>query len=77
MLVHLSRRTLLSDARERLATLGDHADRVHLLMDHRTNRRRYESQLAEVAEVADAKTEGDSTEKSSGSVPSEGLQEKG
>ena len=77
VLVHLSRRTLLSDARERLATLGDHADRVHLLMDHRTNRRRYESQLAEVAEVADAKTEGDSTEKSSGSVPSEGLREKG
>jgi ribonuclease BN (tRNA processing enzyme) len=49
VLVHLSRRTLLSEARERIATLGDDADRVHLLMDHRTNRRRYEAQLEAVA----------------------------
>jgi ribonuclease Z len=77
VLVHLSRRTLLSDARDRLATLGPDADRVHLLMDHRTNRRRYETQLAKVAgeEVSDIAD--DSTKKSSGSLTSEGLQEKG
>jgi ribonuclease Z len=69
VLVHLSRRTLLSDARDRLATLGSDADRVHLLMDHRTNRRRYESQLAEVADVP--------IEKSSSSTTTEGLSEKG
>ncbi len=50
VLVHLSRRTLLSEARERIATLGDDADRIHLLMDHRTNRRRYEAQLEAVAD---------------------------
>ena len=77
VLVHLSRRTLLSDARDRLATLGPDADRVHLLMDHRTNRRRYETQLAEVAgeEVSDIAD--DSTKKSSGSLTSKGLPEKG
>jgi ribonuclease Z len=53
VLVHLSRRTLLSEARERIATLGDDADRIHLLMDHRTNRRRYEAQLEAVV-VPDA-----------------------
>ena len=56
VLVHLSRRTLLSDARERIATLGADADRIHLLMDHRTNRRRYESQLEAVA-VPDSEPE--------------------
>lgn len=50
VLVHLSRRTLLSEARERIATLGDDAERIHLLMDHRTNRRRYEAQLEAVAD---------------------------
>ncbi|MHC4245772.1 MAG: MBL fold metallo-hydrolase [Planctomycetota bacterium] len=56
VLVHLSRRTLLSEARERIATLGADADRIHLLMDHRTNRRRYESQLEAVA-VPDSEPE--------------------
>ena len=46
VLVHMSRRTLLSDARSKIERIGDHADRVHLLMDHRTNRRRYEAQQA-------------------------------
>ena len=47
VLVHMSRRTLISDARSKVEGLGAHADRVHLLMDHRTNRRRYEAQQAE------------------------------
>ena len=47
VLVHMSRRTLISDARSKIEGIGEHADRVHLLMDHRTNRRRYEAQQAE------------------------------
>lgn len=56
VLVHLSRRTHLSEAREHLRRLigPEHAQRVHLLMDHRTNRQRYERQVAE-AEAAAAK----------------------
>lgn len=46
VLIHMSRRTLISDARSKIEDLGDHADRIHLLMDHRTNRRRYEAQQA-------------------------------
>ncbi len=46
VLVHLSRRTNLADAREHLATvLGDEqCARIHFLMDHRNNRQRYEGQ---------------------------------
>lgn len=47
VLVHMSRRTLISDARSKVEDLGEHTDRVHVLMDHRTNRRRYETQQAE------------------------------
>ena len=47
VLVHASRRTTIHYARERIAALaGEHAGRIHLLMDHRTNRARYEAQLA-------------------------------
>jgi ribonuclease Z len=51
ILVHLSRRTNLVESRALLRErLGDEASaRVHFLMDHRTNRERYEQQLAEVA----------------------------
>lgn len=48
VVVHLSRRTLLSAAVERIKSLGEDADRVHLLMDHRTNRHRYDEQVAAV-----------------------------
>jgi len=52
VLVHVSRRTTIGYARERIAELaGAHADRIHLLMDHRSNRLRYERQLA-AAEAA-------------------------
>ncbi len=48
IVIHVSRRTNLAFARERLAALcGPHASRVHLLMDHRANRARYERQVAE------------------------------
>ncbi len=48
VLVHASRRTTIQYARERIEALaGDHARRIHLLMDHRSNRMRYEQQLAE------------------------------
>jgi len=49
VVVHVSRRTNMSYARERLAEAsGEHAHRIHLLMDHRTNRHRYEKQVAEM-----------------------------
>lgn len=48
VLVHLSRRTNIRDARQRINDLApDHADRVAFLMDHRTNRMQYEHQTAE------------------------------
>lgn len=51
VLCHLSRRTNLSTARERLIDrLGEEqASRVHFLMDHRANRQRYERQSIELA----------------------------
>ena len=45
VLTHISRRTHLQFARETLEkTAGDLAANVHLLMDHRANRNRYEAQ---------------------------------
>lgn len=53
VLVHVSRRTTIHYARERIEKLaGEHAGRIHLLMDHRTNRARYEAQLAAAAGAA-------------------------
>ncbi len=47
VVVHVSRRTHMQYARERLMeAAGDQAHRVHLLMDHRMNRQRYERQVA-------------------------------
>jgi ribonuclease Z len=55
VLVHASRRTTIQYARERIEALaGEHAKRIHLLMDHRSNRMRYEQQLAEAQKSADA-----------------------
>ncbi|USO00046.1 MAG: MBL fold metallo-hydrolase [Phycisphaeraceae bacterium] len=48
VLTHVSRRTNLGYARERLeAVAGDLAKKVFFLMDHRANRARYEEQAAE------------------------------
>ena len=51
VLIHLSRRTNLVQARELLIeTVGEEqAWRVHFLMDYRTNRQRYERQELEIA----------------------------
>ena len=51
VLIHLSRRTNLVQARELLIeTIGEEqAWRVHFLMDYRTNRQRYERQEVEIA----------------------------
>ncbi len=50
ILVHLSRRTNLADARELLVSVigEEQAERVHFLMDHRENRQRYEQQELEL-----------------------------
>ena len=49
VLVHLTRRTHLADARECLDSLiGDERERVLVLMDHRANRERYERQMIEL-----------------------------
>ncbi len=54
VLVHASRRTTIHYARERIEALaGADAARIHLLMDHRTNRMRYEGQVAAAQATAD------------------------
>lgn len=54
VLNHISRRTNIGYARQRLEEVLDASDlsRVHLLMDHRTNRTRYEDQLREAERAA-------------------------
>ncbi len=54
VLCHLSRRTNLSIAREHLTEMVgmDEADRIHFLMDHRTNRLRYENQSRVLSQQA-------------------------
>lgn len=48
ILIHLSRRTHIGAARQALDdALGDQAHRVHLLMDHRSAKTRYERQTIE------------------------------
>ena len=60
VLTHLSRRTHLGKVREQL----DHEiptewrDRVHILMDHRTNRARYQQQLEEAEAAAASNANG-------------------
>ncbi len=51
ILVHLSRRTNLADARELLVSVigEEQAERVHFLMDHRENRQRYVQQELELS----------------------------
>lgn len=49
VLIHLSRRTNLAAARKSIGALvgNDKMQRVHLLMDHRANRERFERQMQE------------------------------
>jgi len=53
VVVHLSRRTMLSYARKRLDEVGGEG-RVHILMDHRATRARYERQTNEDRETSEA-----------------------
>ena len=55
VLVHMSRRTTIDQARESIAQYVGPEDlsRVHILMDHRTNRDRYEKQLEDSSETAE------------------------
>ncbi|MEE9532792.1 MAG: hypothetical protein V3W06_00085, partial [Acidimicrobiia bacterium] len=50
VLVHLSRRTNLLAARQLLTSAigNEQSARIHFLMDHRSNRQRYEQQEVEV-----------------------------
>ena len=57
VLVHLSRRSNLNDARKRLRGLvkRELAEKVFFLMDHRTNRYRYERQAEEASRLEAAR----------------------
>lgn len=59
VLIHLSRRNTVSQAKEELSKVVDekHADKVFFLMDHRANRTHYEQQLAAVREAAPVTTD--------------------
>lgn len=68
IVVHVSRRTTLSFARERIEAIAGPANsaRAHFIMDHRTNRLRYERQVAaahaaEPSMSMDAEAPADST----------------
>jgi ribonuclease Z len=56
VLIHLSRRTNMLEARQLLASAvgPEQAGRLHFLMDHRTNRQRYEQQEVEACGAGDA-----------------------
>lgn len=56
VVTHMSRRTHISQARKRLEKLipADQRERVHLLMDSRANRARYQQQLEEAEEETQA-----------------------
>jgi ribonuclease BN (tRNA processing enzyme) len=71
VIVHVSRRTLMPFARTRIEEVVgvERAARVHLLMDHRTNRARHEALMAAAGESGrDAPVPaGDATEGAEGS----------
>lgn len=58
VLTHLSRRNTVAQAQRELVRIvgEERAANVHFLMDHRTNRARYEKQLAEAEAAAPAPT---------------------
>ena len=53
VIVHTSRRTTMDKVLDSIKTSlsAEDASRVHLLMDHRTNRHRYEKQLIDSEDV--------------------------
>ncbi len=63
VVVHASRRTMLSFAREQLCRVaGDRAENVHLLMDFRANRKRLEIQSADFDQTEPSDTAPESSE---------------
>lgn len=71
VVTHISRRTMLSFARQRLDDVaGEKAGRVHMLMDHRTNRMRLEHQVELDAATAPAGT-GPDAEAAEGEEPAD------
>lgn len=52
VITHTTRRTTMDSVRQKIKEVvpKEHWERVHLLMDHRTNRSRYEKQVAELGE---------------------------
>lgn len=64
VLVHVSRRTSIPFAREALAAIGGgaHAHRTHLLMDSRSNKLRYDRQVAEAGESRESPAKIDESE---------------
>ena len=54
VLIHLSRRTNVGSARKQLSEAigAERMERVEILMDHRTNRQRYDRQLAAAEEAS-------------------------
>ena len=74
VIVHVSRRTLIPYARERIEEVAgpERARSVHLLMDHRTNRARHESQAA----AGDAKAGHGSNGGSRDAVPETSAEER-
>ena len=55
VLVHLSRRTTIEQARSAIAKKVRPCDisRIHILMDHRTNRNRYEKQVEDLIDASE------------------------
>lgn len=64
VLIHTSRRTNLREAKDQLVKWCgvQAADRIHLLMDHRTNSERYERQAAALASTGEREADAGETE---------------
>jgi len=64
VLVHLSRRTSIAEARTRLEqTIGpDQAARVHVLMDHQANRHRHHEQVRRIDQAVPSSSSGEADE---------------
>jgi hypothetical protein len=73
VITHVSRRTLIPFARERIEAIAgaERAQNVHLLMDHRSNRARHESQVAAVEIAAGNAPSADAAHVETDAAPTE------
>jgi ribonuclease Z len=73
VITHVSRRTLIPFARERIEAIAgaERAQNVHLLMDHRSNRARHESQVAAVENAAGNAPSADAAHVETDAAPTE------